>query len=101
MDNDERMVESTAETQRPSAADVSGAEFFFFRMQSSWCATKYMGSLSAGDRPNTWKAFRGFFSLTARNPEFRKYARKISPSPGTLRQFFRYLGYGLYVGRKV
>jgi hypothetical protein len=101
MDNDERMVEGTAETQRPSAADVSGAEFFFFRMQSSWCATKYMGSLSAGDRPNTWKAFRGFFSLTARNPEFRKYARKISPSPGTLRQFFRYLGYGLYVGRKV
>jgi len=60
-----------------------------------------MGGLSAGDRRDTWKAFRGVFSLFFRNPEFRKYARKISPSPGTMRQFFRYLGYGLYVGRKV
>ena len=101
MDNEERMVEGTAETQRPSAADVSGAEFSYFRMQSSWCATKHMGSLSAGDRQDTWNAFRGFFSLFVRFLEFRKYARKISPSLGILHQFFRYLGYGLYMGRKV
>ena len=49
-----------------------------------------MGDLSAGDRLDTWKAFRGFFSLFLRNPEFRKYARQISPSRSTLRQFFRY-----------
>jgi ubiquinone/menaquinone biosynthesis C-methylase UbiE len=60
-----------------------------------------MAGLSAGDRRDTWKAFRSVFSLFFRNPEFRKYARKISPSPGTMRQFFRYFGYGLYVGRKV
>jgi ubiquinone/menaquinone biosynthesis C-methylase UbiE len=60
-----------------------------------------MGGLSAGDRRDTWRAFRGFISLFLRNPKFRKYARKISPSRSTLRHFFRYLGYGLYVGRKV
>ena len=60
-----------------------------------------MGGLSAGDRRDTWKAFSSFISLYFRNPEFRKYARKITPSRSTLRQFFKYLGYGLYVGRKV
>jgi ubiquinone/menaquinone biosynthesis C-methylase UbiE len=60
-----------------------------------------MAGLSAGDRKDTWKAFRSFFSLFLRDPEFRKYAREISPSPGMLRQFLKYLGYGLYVGRKV
>jgi ubiquinone/menaquinone biosynthesis C-methylase UbiE len=60
-----------------------------------------MGGLSAGDRADTLKAFRSFISLYFRNPEFRKYARKITPSRSTLRQFFKYLGYGLYVGRKV
>lgn len=60
-----------------------------------------MGGLSAGDRRDTWKAFSSFISLYFRNPEFRKYARRITPSRSTLRQFFKYLGYGLYVGRKV
>ncbi len=60
-----------------------------------------MGGLSVGDRKDTLKAFRSFFSLFMKDPEFRKYARSISPSPNTLRQFFKYLGYGLYAGRKV
>jgi ubiquinone/menaquinone biosynthesis C-methylase UbiE len=60
-----------------------------------------MGGLSAGDRRDTLKAFGSFFSLYFRNPEFRKYTREIRPSRSVLRQFFKYLGYGIYVGRKV
>ena len=60
-----------------------------------------MAGLSSGDRRDTWKAFSSFISLYFRNPEFRKYTRKITPSRSTMRQFFKYLGYGLYVGRKV
>ena len=33
--------------------------------------------------------------------DLRVEIRKISPSRSTLRHFFKYLGYGLYVGRKV
>jgi ubiquinone/menaquinone biosynthesis C-methylase UbiE len=60
-----------------------------------------MGGLSSGDRRDTLRAFREFISLYFRDPQFRKYARKITPSGSTLRQFFKYIGYGLYVGRKV
>lgn len=60
-----------------------------------------LGGLRAGDKQDTLRAFKDFFSLSLRNPEFRKYARSITPSPGVLRQFFKYLGYGLYVGKKV
>ena len=47
MDNEERMVEGTAETQRPSAANVGGAEFSFFLVQSYWGATKHMGGFKS------------------------------------------------------
>ena len=60
-----------------------------------------MSGLSAGDRRDTFKAFGSFFSLYLRNHEFREYARKIRPSRSALRQFFKYLGYGIYIGRKV
>lgn len=60
-----------------------------------------MAGLSAGDRKDTLKAFRSFFSLFLRDPMFRKYAREISPSPGMMRKFLKFFGYGLYVGRKV
>lgn len=60
-----------------------------------------MGGLSSGDKRETWKAFGSFLSLYLRDPDFRKYARKITPSRSTLRQFFKYVGYGLYAGRKV
>lgn len=60
-----------------------------------------MSGLTAGDRRDTFKAFGSFFSLYLHNPEFRRYTRKIRPPRSTLRQFFKYLGYGIYVGRKV
>ena len=59
-----------------------------------------MGGLTSSDKKDTLRAFKGFFSLMIKDPKFRKYARGISPSMGTLRSLFKYLGYGLYVGRK-
>ncbi len=64
MDNDERMLEGTAETQRPSAADVGGAEFSYFRMQSSWCATKHMG----GSAPETGSIQGKHFEVSSPSP---------------------------------
>jgi hypothetical protein len=40
---------------------------------------KQMGVLSSADSQDIWKAFRDFFALFLRNPEFRKYAQQISP----------------------
>ncbi len=75
------------------------SKIFKISMLEQW--RNQMAGLSAGDRQDTWRAFRSFLSLYVRDPEFRKYTRKISPSLSTLRQFFKYIGYGLYVGRKV
>jgi SAM-dependent methyltransferase len=72
---------------------------FELSMLEQW--RNQMRGLSSGDRRDILKAFRGFFSLLIKSPEFRKYARKISPSPGTVRKLLEYLGYGLYAGRKV
>jgi arsenite methyltransferase len=51
-----------------------------------------------------WKdRLRGIGSFTGlylRDPRFRQYAKSIMPSRATIGGVFRYLGYGLYVGRK-
>jgi hypothetical protein len=41
-----------------------------------------------------------FIGMYLRNPGFRQYAKGITPSMATIRNVFRYLGYGMYVGRK-
>ena len=49
---------------------------------------------SALEMAMTWTRF---ITLYLRNPEFRKYVGKLAGAPSG---FFRYLGYGLYVGHK-
>ena len=49
------------------------------------------------DRLRAWKSFVGLY---AGNAGFRKYAKEITPSPGTIKSLFAHLGYGIYVGRK-
>ena len=38
--------------------------------------------------------------LSVRSASFRQYVRDLRPPRGVMKEFFRYLGYGLYVGRK-
>jgi arsenite methyltransferase len=46
------------------------------------------------------RGIMSFVGLYLRDPAFRQYAREITPSMAVIRNLFRYLGYGLYVGRK-
>jgi len=43
------------------------------------------------------RALYRFLSLYIKSPSFRKYAKAIRPVP---RDYFEYVGYGIYVGRK-
>ena len=52
------------------------------------------------DRKDRLRGMGSFIGLYLRNPGFRRYAREITPSMATLRNVFKYLGYGFYVGRK-
>lgn len=48
-------------------------------------------------------AWRRFFSLYFKNPEFRKYVKEMLPPKGVSiisKSFFKFFGYGIYVGRK-
>jgi ubiquinone/menaquinone biosynthesis C-methylase UbiE len=74
------------------------ADIFELTLLGQW--RNQMGGLTSSDKKDTLRAFKGFFSLMIKDPKFRKYARGISPSMGILRSLFKYLGYGLYVGRK-
>jgi len=46
------------------------------------------------------KSWFKFLLLYIRNPAFRKYLKKHWPSKDILKNFYKHLGYGLYVGRK-
>lgn len=74
------------------------ADIHELNMLDQW--RNQIGGLTSSDKKDTLRAFKGFFSLLIKDPEFRNYARGISPSMGIMRSLFKYLGYGLYVGRK-
>ena len=46
-----------------------------------------------------WKALGTFFSMTFRDPAFRRYIKEMVPSRKVISTLFKYLGYGLYIGR--
>jgi len=46
------------------------------------------------------KGWFKFLFLYIRNSAFRKYLKKCWPSKNILKNFYKHLGYGLYVGRK-
>ena len=60
-----------------------------------------MQGLDAQDRLDRLRGIKEFLSLCLRSPAFRKYAKQIMPSMRIIRSLFAYLGYGLYVGRKL
>ena len=45
-------------------------------------------------------AWSKFFSLCFKSPAVRKWIKEISVPPRSIFRIFKYLGYGLYVGRK-
>jgi len=62
---------------------------------SQWAAE--MRSL---DFKDCIKAWCRFFSLYFKRRDVRAYVRELWPPPKSIFHIFRYLGYGLYVGRK-
>ena len=46
------------------------------------------------------RAWYRFLSLLIRNPAYRIFAREASSMPRNIFSLFKYLGYGIYVGRK-
>lgn len=46
------------------------------------------------------RAMGCFLAQCARDPELRRYARTLMPTPRTMRDLFRFYGYGIYTGRK-
>ena len=59
-----------------------------------------MQGLDSQDRLDRIRGIKDFVNLLLRNPNFRKYAKEIMPSWMIIKSLFRYLGYGLYIGRK-
>jgi arsenite methyltransferase len=60
-----------------------------------------MKGLDFQDRLDRLRGVKDFVNLYTRNSNFRKYAKKIMPSSRIIKDLFAYLGYGIYVGRKV
>ena len=58
-----------------------------------------MAGLDWQDWKDRLRALSTFFRMLG-NPRFRQYAKEITPSWAMIRNLFRYLGYGYYVGRK-
>ena len=46
-----------------------------------------------------WKALGTFFSMIFSDPGFRRYVKEMVPSRKVISTLFKYLGYGLYIGR--
>ena len=59
-----------------------------------------MRGLSSRDVADRVRAMGKFVSSMITSPAFRRYARQITPSRKTLKDFFEYVGYGMYVGRR-
>jgi ubiquinone/menaquinone biosynthesis C-methylase UbiE len=59
-----------------------------------------MRGLDKQDRLDRLRGIKDFIMLYIKNPGFRQYAREITPSIGTMKNLFAFLGYGIYVGRK-
>jgi SAM-dependent methyltransferase len=51
------------------------------------------------ERRERWKAMGKMISMYLSDPAFRRYARAMIPSRRVIRILFKYLGYGLYIGR--
>ena len=77
-------------------ADIA-VRTFKLSMLGQWA--NEMGGLDAGDVIDRTRSVGSFLSLYLRNPNFRKYAKEISPSSKIVKSLFTYLGYGLYAGR--
>jgi arsenite methyltransferase len=59
-----------------------------------------MRGLDFYDFMDQLRGVNSFMSLSIKSPAFRQYAKAITPSPKIIMDFFAYLGYGTYVGRK-
>jgi SAM-dependent methyltransferase len=58
-----------------------------------------IGGMDASDVIDRTRSIGSFLSLYLRNPNFRKYAKEITPSGKVIKSLFTYLGYGIYAGR--
>jgi hypothetical protein len=58
-----------------------------------------MQGLDWQDYKDRFQAVGTMTSLLIKDPRFRRYVREIMPSRANVRNLFKYLGYGLYVGR--
>jgi SAM-dependent methyltransferase len=58
-----------------------------------------MQGLDWQDYKDRLRAVGTMTSLLAKDPRFRRYCREIMPSRSIIRTLFKYLGYGLYIGR--
>lgn len=60
-----------------------------------------MQGMDFQDRLDRLRGIKDFVKLYLSSPELRKYAKEITPSMKIIKNLFAYLGYGLYVGRKI
>ena len=60
-----------------------------------------MQGMDFQDRLDRLRGIKDFVKLYLSSPELRKYAKEITPSTKIIKNLFAYLGYGLYVGRKI
>jgi len=70
---------------------------FQLSMLGQWA--NEMGGMDAGDVIDRTRSIGSFLSLYLRNPNFRKYAKEITPSGRVIKSLFTYLGYGIYAGK--
>jgi arsenite methyltransferase len=59
-----------------------------------------MRGLDSQDRLDRLRGIKDFIGRYLSDPDFRKYAKELTPSMKIIRNMFAYLGYGLYVGKK-
>lgn len=68
---------------------------FQVRMLQQWC-----NEIREMDFRDYFGAWRRFISLLFKSPESRKWVRKTLSLPRNIFSLFKYLGYGIYTGRK-
>jgi len=59
-----------------------------------------MKGLDFQDRLDRMRGIKDFIILDAKNSDFRRYAKEITPSTKIIKDLFSYLGYGINVGKK-
>jgi hypothetical protein len=78
----------------------------YFDLQADFGITKHLGGRKATeelrqlDLKEYARAWRTFFAGFLTNPDYRRFTREVLADPQNLFQFTKYIGGGLYVGRK-